>query len=311
MENSTDHSISVLIPIHNRKILTLGCLANLQTCQKLDGLRLKIVVIDDGSTDGSAEAVHNEYPQVNVLPGDGTLWWSGAIKKGMEHGVSQEAEYLVWLNDDCRISPETIQELVQFCHEHPDAIIGAQGFEKKHPDRISFGGKRKTWKGYRFITLPPGQTAPCDMLSGNLVCIPRTVIETIGYPNPNETPHYGGDALYLLRAQKAGFQLYVDSRHPVYNHSGEPRLNPTDWIMAPGGPLHILQLAANPYSALSWRLWWRFNWEAYGVWGIVMFLKKYLSLIPITLLRCLPLTWRQGLFPHRAKVPNSHAEPAS
>jgi GT2 family glycosyltransferase len=311
MEALKRHSIFVLIPIHNRKATTLKCLSNLYFSHDAGKFRLHTVIIDDGSTDGSAEAIRAQFPEVTILPGNGNLWWTGAIRLGMETAMQQGADYLIWLNDDCRVTPETIADLVQNCQEHPQTIVGAQGFELENPEQLSFGGKRKTWKGYRFLTVEPGQVAPCDMLSGNLVCIPLAVVETIGYPNPAETPHYGGDSLYLLRAQKAGFQLFVDTRHPVFNHSGEPRLNPTDWVMTPGSPWHVLQLATNPYSGLSWRLWWQFNWEAYGLWGIVMFLKKYLSLVPITLLRCLPITWRQRLFPHRAQPVPDHAVSSS
>jgi len=290
-------NIYAIIPVYNRKETTLNCLENLQQIGDLD--RYSVIIIDDGSTDGTSEAIQAQFPQVKILKGDGNLWWTGAIRMGMDYAIQQGAEYLIWLNDDCRVSPGTLTNLVQFCQAHSQSIVGCQGFEKDHPDRLSFGGKHKTWQGYRFMQIPPGKVVPCDLLSGNLVCFPASVVNAIGLPNPAETPHYGGDSLYLLRSQQAGFSLYVDSRHPVFNHSGEPTLNPRDWIMAPGDPWQILRLAFNPYSGLSWQLWLRFNWEAYQVWGLVMFLKKYLSLIPITALRCLPLKLRQHLFPHR------------
>lgn len=290
----------IIIPVHNRKTVTLTCLEHL--CQNGDLNRYQVIVVDDGSTDGTKEAIENQFPQVKVLQGNGNLWWTGAICIGMEYAIQQGANYLIWLNDDCLISPCTLADLIQFCHEHPNTIVGCQGFELEHPDRLSFGGKCKTWQGYRFLNLPPGQVVPCDLLSGNLVCLPVSVVRAIGLPDPIATPHYGGDSLYLLKARKAGFSLFVDSRHPVFNHSGEPALNPRDWIMAPGSPWRILQLALNPYSGLSWRVWWQLNWQAYGFWGIVMFLKKYLSMIPITGLRCLPLSLRQRLFPRRIKL---------
>ncbi len=284
----------IVMPVHNRKGITLASLQLLD--RNADLYHFTVVIVDDGSTDGTGVEICASYPMVTVLQGDGTLWWTGAIRQGMEYALSQGADYLIWLNDDCRLAPGTLDGLVQFCRDHPNAIVGAQGFEHDSPSRLSFGGKRKTWQGYRFLTVPPGQTVPCDLLSGNLVCMPRAVVEAIGYPDPQTSPHYGGDSLYLLRAQQAGFQLFVDSRYPVYNQSAEARLCPSDWLMAPGDPWQIVRLAFNPYSGLSWRLWWRLNWQAFGPWGLVMFLKKYVSIFPITILRLLPMPTRQRLF---------------
>ncbi|MBD1872972.1 glycosyltransferase family 2 protein [Nodosilinea sp. FACHB-131] len=289
-----DDKAYILIPVHNRRAITLSCLQNLD--RNGDLTRHRVVVIDDGSTDGTGAAIAANFPTVTVLAGDGNLWWTGAIRLGMEYAIAQGANYIIWLNDDCRLAPGTLNGFVQFCSDHPSAIVGAQGFEQDDRDRLSFGGKRKTWQGYRFLSLPPGQTVPCDLLSGNLVCILRAVVDAIGYPDVVVSPHYGGDSLYLLRAQKAGFQLFVDSRYPVFNQAAEARLCPADWLMAPGDPWQLVRLALNPYSGLSWRLWWRLNWLAYGPWGMVMFLKKYLSILPITLLRLLPVATRQRLF---------------
>lgn len=294
MDDKTVDRAYVVIPVHNRRAITLYSLQQFRDHDDLAHYR--VVVIDDGSTDGTGEAIAQQFPAVHLLTGDGNLWWTGAIRLGMEYAIAQGAEHLIWLNDDCRLAPGTLDGLVQFGRDHPSAIVGAQGFEQDDPTRLSFGGKRKTWQGYRFLTLPPGQTLPCDLLSGNLVCIPRAVVEAIGYPDVNTSPHYGGDSLYLLRAQKAGFQLFVDSRYSVTNHAAESRLCPSDWLMTPGDPWQLLRLAFNPHSGLSWRLWWRLNWLAYGPWGVVMFIKKYLSILPITLLRLLPVATRQRLF---------------
>jgi glycosyltransferase involved in cell wall biosynthesis len=284
-------SAFIIIPIHNRRQVTLACLDRLLHNQGLN--QSLIIVIDDGSTDGSAAALQTQYPDVQILKGDGNLWWTGAIRKGMIHAYEQGAEFLIWLNDDCQVEPGAIADLVSFCREHPKAIVGAEGFEVDNPSQLSFGGKVKTWKGYRFIQPPPGQVVPCDLLSGNLVCIPRSVVDAIGYPDSKTTPHYGGDSLYLIRAQKAGFQLFVDTRHTALNFPSEPRLYPSNWLLADGDPFKILKLVFVPQSGLSWRVWWQLNWEAYGVWGLVMFCKKYASIMLITALRLLPIWLRQ------------------
>jgi GT2 family glycosyltransferase len=287
-------STHIIIPVHNRKDITLACLDNLNACGDLQ--KYYLIVIDDGSTDGTADAIREQYPMVEILTGDGNLWWTGAIALGMQYAYERGAEFFIWLNDDCQLSKGTIDNLVSFASEHPGAIVGCQGVESENSDAIAFGGKFKTWKGYRFIHPPANTVTPCDLLSGNLVCIPRAAIERIGYPDPKYTPHYGGDSLYLILARKAGFQLCVDTRNVVYSVPGESKLYPKQWLLGQGNPLDILRLVFVPQSGLSWRVWLKLNWEAYSVWGIVMFLKKYASILLITGLRFLPLDLRHKLF---------------
>lgn len=275
--------IYILIPVHNRQLITLKCLEILQKNGALD--HYQVTVIDDGSTDGTTATIRAVYPNVKLLQGNGSLWWTGAIALGMKYAYDQGAEYIVWLNDDCELASETLPGLIQFCQEHPRAIAGAQGFLKDSTEALAFGGKRKTWQGYRYLQADKSQILPCDLLSGNVVCLPRSVIDAIGYPDVKLTPHYGGDSLYLIRAKKAGFQLYVDARHPIWSLPGESYLYPTHWLSCKGEPSRLLKLVFNPHSGLSWRVWLRLNWEAYSIWGLIMFIKKYTSILLITALR--------------------------
>ncbi|WP_071590770.1 glycosyltransferase family 2 protein [Synechococcus sp. PCC 7336] len=288
--DAIDSSVFILIPVHDRKITTLNCLNRLH---QQSYSNFSIVVIDDGSTDGTLNAIRAAYPSVTVLQGDGNLWWTGAVALGMQYARDRGADFFVWLNDDCQVSPGSIDGLVEFCQSHPNAIVGCQGFEAEEPKKLVFGGKVKTWRGFRLIQPEPNQVLPCDLLSGNLVCIPRSVVEIIGYPNPQLTPHYGGDSLFLIRAKKAGFSLFLDTRTSTYNTAGEATLYPSDWLLCAGGPLRLLKLVFTPHSGLSWRVWWQLNWEAYSYWGLVMFVKKYSSLLAISLLRFVPLTLRK------------------
>jgi GT2 family glycosyltransferase len=286
--------IYIIIPVHNRKALTLACLENLKINGDLQ--KYYVIVVDDGSSDRTSEEVTANYPEVIILKGDGNLWWTGAIALGMKYAYEHGAEYLIWLNDDCQLSDRAIDDLVSFASEHQNTIIGCQGIDQEKPEVVAFGGKRKTWQGYRFIHVLEKVVTKCDLLSGNVVCLPRSVIDKIGYPDSVSTPHYGGDSLYLIRAQKSGFTIYVDNRNLVYSLQGESKLYPQNLVLQGGKPLDILKLVFTPQSGLSWRIWLKINWEAYSLWGIIMFFKKYLSIVLITCLRFLPIKLRQKLF---------------
>jgi len=198
-------SVYVIIPVYNRKNITLKCLENLNLCGDLN--RYYIVVVDDGSTDGTTEAIHNLYPEVIVLNGDGNLWWTGAIKKGMEYAYEQGAEFFVWLNDDCYPQQDTINKLLNICKHEPKIIAGGQSLE---PDTFipSYGGI--TGKN-RIIPVNalPNSVLECDGLCGNIVCINKSVVQAIGYPQAQLFPQYYGDVTYTHIAKQKGYKLLI------------------------------------------------------------------------------------------------------
>lgn len=296
MEHTPTESgnVCIIIPAHNRKSITLGCLERLSKLGALD--RYLTILVDDGSSDGTESSVREAFPSVYLIKGNGCLWWTGAITLAMKEAYSQGADYFVWLNDDCLLSSDSIHNLVSLCRSRPNLIAGAQGYSIDKSSQVVFGGKRKTWRGYRWLSIPEGQTAQCDLLSGNLVCLPRSVVDEIGYPDVYNTPHYGGDALYLIRAQKANFHLWVDARSPVYDTAPhDSPLYPQQWLIAEGSIWRLVKLVFTPQSGLSWRVWFWINWESQGFWGVVMLLKKYLSVLLITILRTLPKSFRTRL----------------
>lgn len=302
--------VYIIIPVHNRKPITLKCLDTLK--QNGDLARYHVLVVDDGSTDGTSEAIHSLYPEVTVLAGDGNLWWTGAIKKGMEYAYKQEAEYFIWLNDDCLVSSDTFKNLVTFCLDSPNSIIGCQGMDRHNPEKIYFGGKTRHWMDHKMLNCPPGQVVECDILSGNLVCIPKSVVNKIGYPRPDIVPHYGGDSLFLIQARKAGFKLFVDHRSQIFNICGESKIAPQRWLLQSGKPGEIIGLFFNPYSLYSWRVWLALNIGEYGAfWGFFSFIAYYTIklVIPIsliTLLRVLPLSLRYKLSAVKRRIVNNH-----
>jgi len=120
--------VFIIIPVHNRREVTLACLANLQ--QTGDLANFQVVVVDDGSTDGTAEAVRSSYPEVKILSGDGNLWWAGAIALGMQYALDQEAKYIFWLNDDCLPQGNCLPKMLEFLQQQPRAVVGASCWEK-------------------------------------------------------------------------------------------------------------------------------------------------------------------------------------
>ncbi|MCW5626437.1 MAG: glycosyltransferase family 2 protein, partial [Burkholderiales bacterium] len=104
--------VFVLVPVFNRLAHTKNVLDALRRQTIVDQLR--IVVIDDGSTDGTAEFL-DAQPDLVVLRGDGSFWWGGAIDKGLEYVRDQQPtheDYVLFLNNDTWFEPRYIETLV-------------------------------------------------------------------------------------------------------------------------------------------------------------------------------------------------------
>jgi GT2 family glycosyltransferase len=218
-------TVFIIIPVHNRKEKTLACLKRLQEMGSLE--RYRTVVVDDGSTDGTSASIRANYPNVEILRGRGDLWWTGAIKKGMEYAYREGAEYFLWLNDDCYPCTGAIERLLAQCERDLDCIAGARMID---PDtgRPTYGGFICNQGKIQPIDTLEGER-PCDALNGNLLVFSRRIVDKIGYPNSKRYPHYHGDTAYTNLAKKSGFQLRLVNEaiaHARNDHAPVSWVNP-------------------------------------------------------------------------------------
>lgn len=211
-------STYIIIPVHNRKALTLACLENLKTNGDLQ--KYQVIVVDDGSSDRTSEDITANYPEVTILKGDGNLWWTGAIALGMPHAYEKGAAYFIWLNDDSLPAPNTIDLLVNFLQEHPNSIVGAACYAET--GQLVENG----FKGRQRMKALENELAEVDGLSGYCVGIAASVFEKIGAPDAVKFRQYAGDGMYTLRATRAGFKAYIlgsakvilaEEKDPIHN----------------------------------------------------------------------------------------------
>src|SRR5437588_7973739 len=87
--------VAVVVPVYNKIALTVRFL---KSFRKVRYPNYTIVVIDDGSQDGTSEVLKQRFPQVVVLPGDGNLWWSGATNVGVEYALGHDYDFVLTIN---------------------------------------------------------------------------------------------------------------------------------------------------------------------------------------------------------------------
>lgn len=193
----------IVIPVHNRKVTTLNCLSHLQATGDLDNYQL--VIVDDGSTDGTAEAIMAQYSDITILTGDGNLWWTGGIAMGMDYAHAQGAEFIIWLNDDCLPEPGTLDQLVAHMEAHPDSLAAPTCYAGSLDGEAQHNG----FQGRRGCNATQGEILEVNGLSGWCAAMPASVVERVGLPNIKRFPHYSGDDIYTLQVTKAGYRAYL------------------------------------------------------------------------------------------------------
>src|SRR5215203_4845952 len=107
-----ERRVAALITCHNRREKTLLCLSALFDQDMLSKTTLEVYLVDDGSTDGTAEAVQAAYPEVKVWRGDGSLFWNGGMRLAFAEAMKVGYDYYLWLNDDTLLDDHAISSLL-------------------------------------------------------------------------------------------------------------------------------------------------------------------------------------------------------
>lgn len=208
--------IAVLLTCFNRKDKTIECLRLLFAQNGVADVALQVYLVDDGSTDGTAAAVAQAYPQVKILTGTGNLFWNGGMRMAWDAALKSDPDYYLWLNDDTLLYPNALQTLLeteaQLRQKGENAAIVAGSVQDPTTQALTYGGLRQKgplYPPFKAQKVPPtDQPQACDMMCGNFVLIPRNVVQKIGNLDPQLT-HYAGDWDYGLRARQAGCSIWI------------------------------------------------------------------------------------------------------
>jgi GT2 family glycosyltransferase len=216
--------IFAIIPVFNRKEITRDCLDHLI---KQNDSNLTVIVVDDGSIDGTSEMVENEFPQAILLHGDGSLWWTGSMNKGLNYvfEVCKPEDYVLALNDDLSIANDFLEKISTSTMKHSNSLIGSVIVDADDQKTIVTGCIKINWwnakrsnldKGKTINSFSKGSFAETSVLTGRGVLIPVDVFRTVGFYNEQHYKQYS-DTELTKRAEKAGYKLIVSYDSIVYS----------------------------------------------------------------------------------------------
>lgn len=207
--------IYIIIPVFNRWNYTFGCLSsfNIQTDQKF-----RLVVVDHGSTDGTSELIKQQFPDVVLLKGDESMWWSAATNLGIRYAIKAGADFVLTLNNDTIATNNYISSLYDAIALAPEnSLIGSAAINEETGELTYLGEKIEWFTSSIFYNLkslkaiPKQQLIEVSHFPGRGLLIPKRVIEDIGLFDEKCFPHYMADYDFTMRALKSGYRTYCFS----------------------------------------------------------------------------------------------------
>jgi GT2 family glycosyltransferase len=200
--------ITAILASFNRRDRTLRAIGSL-LAQGHHELALHVVLADDRSSDGTAEAVRTEYPSVEVIETSGDRYWAASMHLADEVAWAGKPEAVLWLNDDVVLDPDALGRLLEVHAAYPAAIVGG-AMRDPQTGQPTYGGYRQLGRHpLRTVPVPPAPTVQhVDLLNGNLLLVPARIRSQVG-PVDGGFAHAYADFDYCARARKRGFAVLL------------------------------------------------------------------------------------------------------
>jgi GT2 family glycosyltransferase len=232
--------VVAILTAHNRREFTLACLQSYFS-QEVTDTDLRAVLVDDGSTDGTGEAVSAAFPAAEVISASGDLFWARGMAAAEARAIRSQPDYLLWLNDDVRLYPNALSRLLAVVETRPGrpALLVGAVCDPGTGDTTYGGLRRRDWHPLRYdLAAPLDEPTTVDTVNGNVLLVPRETYLLVGGIDGGFAHSYA-DMDYGLRLRRAGGQNVL-----VPGHAGTCAAN------------HIMSVNLDP--GLSIRARWRF-----------------------------------------------------
>jgi GT2 family glycosyltransferase len=222
-------TVYALIPVFNRLNFTQLILTKLA---QQEGIDLKIIVIDDGSTDGTSDYLAS-IKTVTTLEGDGNLWWAGAMELGLRyiHPLLKKNDYFLFINNDTTFDNDFVLRLITVSEQIGRAAVGCAVAASNNSGMLLSAGARADFHNFLIwdlakecnerINTNAGEPLPevlhVNLLPGRGTLYPAEVLDLVGYMRPALLPHYRADYEFSNRVARTGIPLVVSTRALLYN----------------------------------------------------------------------------------------------
>lgn len=188
--------------------------ATLESCLKIDYPSFKVVVVDNGSTDGAPDMVRREFPSVHLIANPVGLGYAKATSQGMEWLVAQGAKYLFSTSNDVIFDPPILREMVQAMEADPQVgITGSKVYFYDRPNVIWHAGAHIGWHGHSFHYGWERKDHPrydrvreCDFVTGCGYMVRADLAQRLGFLKA-DLVFYSEDSDFCYRVREAGYKV--------------------------------------------------------------------------------------------------------
>lgn len=205
--------IGIVICNYNKKNDALACIRSILESKFQD---YDIYVVDNASTDGSAEAIRNAYgEQVTLLVNQENLGGSGGFNTGLRAAFQKGYPYLMCVDNDALLDENAVGNLLAFLQEHPETgIAAAKIYHREAPDYVQQFGQKIDFENFctdvTYLNAYEDGSMPeyvyTDAVAACALMIRRSVIEKIGFM-PEENFLYWDDTEWCYLCNRAGWKV--------------------------------------------------------------------------------------------------------
>lgn len=173
--------VKIILTCFNRKNKTVSCVKSLFECNR--DVDVSFIIVDDNSKDGTVEVIKSLGYNIEIIYGDGNLYWAGGMRKGIDVFLnsSEDVDYVMLVNDDVLFESNIISKLIdQSIKQNSSVIVGAT---KDDAGKFSYGAMRlndKHCKDLYHHVLPDDKDLRADTFNCNCVLLPAYIVREIG-----------------------------------------------------------------------------------------------------------------------------------
>jgi GT2 family glycosyltransferase len=201
---------------HNRRELTVASIDSVDHAIA-GAAEYRVFLVDDGSTDGTGDEVAQKYPSVQVIRGDGNLFWNGGMEMAWEAAQSISPDFYLWLNDDLVLRSHSVAEMLHlYRSSKPKTLIVGITVDPQ-TGKLTYGGYRQHGLSKIAFRRLSQNEVECDCMNGNCVLFPSSAVNDVG-KSEKKFRHAFGDTDYGLRARSRGYSI-VEHKSPVGEQS--------------------------------------------------------------------------------------------
>jgi len=225
VDSRHNYKIFVVILNWNNYGDTFECLASIK---KIPYTNYEIVLVDNGSTDGSAYKLREEFPDIHVIFNPENLGFAAGCNMGIRYGLEKGADAILLINNDAILEPSSFEFAVDtLFSDKKFGIVGGKIKQYYNPNYIETTGTRRIiWpiistKAIGAGEMDRGQYDKREeriAISGCLMLIKKEVFEIVGLL-PEEYFFGCEDVDFCLNTRKKGFKIIYEPKFIAY-HKG-------------------------------------------------------------------------------------------